>query len=32
MPNFIPYNLNQAEMVVINYLDQLQPARDPPPD
>ena len=25
MPNFIPYDLNQSEMVVINYLDQLQP-------
>ncbi|MCR6654168.1 MAG: hypothetical protein NVV73_22985 [Cellvibrionaceae bacterium] len=25
MPNFIPYDLNQFEMVVINYLDQLQP-------
>src|SRR5690554_2218334 len=24
MPNFIPYDLNQSEMVVINYLDQLQ--------
>lgn len=25
MPNFIPYNYNQDSMVVINYLDQLQP-------
>jgi len=25
MPNFIPYNYNQNSMVVINYLDQLQP-------
>ena len=25
MPNFIPYNYNQNAMVVINYLDQLQP-------
>ena len=25
MPNFIPYDLNQSEMVVINYQDQLQP-------
>jgi transposase len=25
MPNFIPYNYNQSAMVVINYLDQLQP-------
>ena len=25
MPNFIPYNHNQDSMVVINYLDQLQP-------
>ena len=25
MPNFIPYNHNQDAMVVINYLDQLQP-------
>jgi transposase len=25
MPNFIPYDYNQSSMVVINYLDQLQP-------
>lgn len=25
MPNFIPYNPNQSSMVVINFLDQLQP-------
>lgn len=25
MPNFLPYDPNQSEMVVINYLDQLQP-------
>jgi len=25
MPNFIPYNYNQSTMVVINFLDQLQP-------
>ncbi len=25
MPNFIPYNHNQDTMVVINFLDQLQP-------
>ena len=25
MPNFIPYDYNQNSMVVINYLDQLQP-------
>ena len=25
MPNFIPYDYNQDSMVVINYLDQLQP-------
>lgn len=25
MPNFIPYDHNQSEMVVINFLDQLQP-------
>lgn len=25
MPEFIPYDYNQSAMVVINYLDQLQP-------
>jgi len=25
MPNFLPYDYNQSSMVVINYLDQLQP-------
>ncbi|MCR6651396.1 MAG: hypothetical protein NVV73_07835 [Cellvibrionaceae bacterium] len=27
MPNFIPYDLNQSEMIVINYLDQLSRER-----
>jgi len=25
MPDFLPYDYNQNSMVVINYLDQLQP-------
>jgi len=25
MPKYIPYDYNQSAMVVINYLDQLQP-------
>jgi len=24
MPNYIPYNPNQSEVVIINYTDQLQ--------